>query len=121
MFPSVVCMIEPYLCEGHLLHFMSFYNYSYNCNYKSYGAVSGSKIQGHLFGMMLRHNDTTLWPVSKALRHSYTTFSLHNLMFWLYSWAVRRNDVTFRLYLYDVSAAITAQCHNELPHYRHMR
>ena len=66
--------------------------------FTQYGAVSGSKVRGHLFGMMLRHNDTTLWPVSKALRHSYTTFSLHNLMFWLYSWAVRRNDVTFRLY-----------------------
>ena len=65
---------------------------------ENYGAVSGSKIREHLFGTMLRHNDTTLWPVSMALRHSYTTFSLHNRIFWLHSWAVRRNDVTFRLY-----------------------
>ena len=98
--PSNINNCSPlHYLSGHLRDLESFQLKTIdNSTVFSYGAVSGSKIREHLFGTMLRHNDTTLWPVSMALRHSYTTFSLHNRIFWLHSWAVRRNDVTFRLY-----------------------
>jgi hypothetical protein len=63
-----------------------------------YGAISGSKIQENPFLMMLWHNDTSLWPMSKTLRYAYTTFSLHNVMFWKHGWALCLNDITFRLH-----------------------
>jgi hypothetical protein len=77
----------------------------------------------------LRHNDTSLWPMSKTLRHAYTTFSLHKDMFWPHSWALCLNDITFRLHyrtfrlqsrpLPSKTILIRSKTSSELPDYRH--
>ena len=56
------------------------------------------KIQGYLFCMLLWHNDTSWWPISKTSCYPYMTFSLHNVMFWPHGWELCLNDIIFRLY-----------------------
>jgi hypothetical protein len=40
----------------------------------------------------------SLWLMSKTLPHTYTTFSLHNVMFWPHGWALCLDDITFHLH-----------------------